>query len=177
MKIYTGRGDEGMTDLRDMTRVSKTSHRIEAYGTVDEVNALVGTVRPTGHDDVDDVLEAVQNHLHIVQADLANPDPDDGDPQITADHVDELEAWIDEADEELDPLTSFILPGGSETGAKLHHARAVSRRAERRVVSLAAEEPVNEEVVAYLNRLSDALFVFARLVNKRDGVPEESPTY
>ncbi|AKU08411.1 MULTISPECIES: cob(I)yrinic acid a,c-diamide adenosyltransferase [Haloferax] len=177
MKIYTGRGDEGMTDLRDMTRVSKTSHRIEAYGTVDEVNALVGTVRPTGHDDVDDVLEAVQNHLHIVQADLANPDPDEDDPQIAADHVDELEAWIDEADEELDPLTSFILPGGSETGAKLHHARAVSRRAERRVVSLAAEEPVNEEVVAYLNRLSDALFVFARLVNKRDGVPEESPTY
>ncbi|POG55782.1 cob(I)yrinic acid a,c-diamide adenosyltransferase [Haloferax marisrubri] len=177
MKIYTGRGDEGMTDLRDMTRVSKTSHRIEAYGTVDEVNALVGTVRPTGHDDVDDVLEAVQNHLHIVQADLANPDPDEGDPQIAADHVDELEAWIDEADEELDPLTSFILPGGSETGAKLHHARAVSRRAERRVVSLAAEEPVNEEVVAYLNRLSDALFVFARLVNRRDGVPEESPTY
>ncbi|GGC45852.1 MULTISPECIES: cob(I)yrinic acid a,c-diamide adenosyltransferase [Haloferax] len=177
MKIYTGRGDEGMTDLRDMTRVSKTSHRIEAYGTVDEVNALVGTVRPTGHDDVDDVLEAVQNHLHIVQADLANPGPDEDDPQIAADHVDELEAWIDEADEELDPLTSFILPGGSETGAKLHHARAVSRRAERRVVSLAAEEPVNEEVVAYLNRLSDALFVFARLVNKRDGVPEESPTY
>ncbi|WP_424006585.1 cob(I)yrinic acid a,c-diamide adenosyltransferase [Haloferax denitrificans] len=177
MKIYTGRGDEGMTDLRDMTRVSKTSHRIEAYGTVDEVNALIGTVRPTGHDDVDDVLEAVQNHLHIVQADLANPDPDEDDPQIAADHVDELEAWIDEADEELDPLTSFILPGGSETGAKLHHARAVSRRAERRVVSLAAEEPVNEEVVAYLNRLSDALFVFARLVNKRDGVPEESPTY
>lgn len=128
MKIYTGRGDEGMTDLRDMTRVSKTSHRIEAYGTVDEVNALIGTVRPTGHDDVDDVLEAVQNHLHIVQADLANPDPDEGDPQIAADHVDELEAWIDEADEELDPLTSFILPGGSETGAKLHHARAVSRR-------------------------------------------------
>ncbi|WP_148415206.1 cob(I)yrinic acid a,c-diamide adenosyltransferase [Haloferax sp. KTX1] len=177
MKIYTGRGDEGMTDLRDMTRVSKTSHRIEAYGTVDEVNALVGTVRPTGHGDVDDVLEAVQNHLHIVQADLANPDPDEGDPRIATDHVDELEAWIDEADEELDPLTSFILPGGSETGAKLHHARAVSRRAERRVVSLAAEEPVNEEVVAYLNRLSDALFVFARLVNKRDGVPEESPTY
>ncbi|RLM60104.1 ATP:cob(I)alamin adenosyltransferase, partial [Halorubrum sp. Atlit-9R] len=84
---------------------------------------------------------------------------------------------IDEADEELDPLTSFILPGGSETGAKLHHARTVSRRAERRAVSLASEEPINAEVVAYLNRLSDALFVYARLVNKRDGVPEASPTY
>ncbi|KAB1187731.1 MULTISPECIES: cob(I)yrinic acid a,c-diamide adenosyltransferase [Haloferax] len=177
MKIYTGRGDEGMTDLRDMTRVSKTSSRIEAYGTVDEVNALIGTVRPTGYDDVDEVLEAMQNHLHIVQADLANPDPDEDDPQIRSEHVDDLEAWIDEAESELDPLTSFILPGGSETGAKLHHARTVSRRGERRVVSLAAEEPVNTEVVAYLNRLSDALFVFARLVNRRDGVPEESPTY
>ncbi|KAB1193478.1 cob(I)yrinic acid a,c-diamide adenosyltransferase [Haloferax sp. MBLA0076] len=177
MKIYTGRGDEGMTDLRDMTRVSKTSSRIEAYGTVDEVNTLIGTVRPTGYDDVDEVLEAMQNHLHIVQADLANPDPDEDDPQIRAEHVDDLEAWIDDAESELDPLTSFILPGGSETGAKLHHARAVSRRGERRVVSLAAEEPVNTEVVAYLNRLSDALFVFARLVNKRDGVREDSPTY
>ncbi|ELZ96806.1 cobalamin adenosyltransferase [Haloferax mucosum ATCC BAA-1512] len=177
MKVYTGRGDEGMTDLRDMTRVSKTSHRIEAYGTVDEVNALVGTVRPTGYDDVDEVLETIQNHLHIVQADLANPDPDDDDPKIRESHVETLEANIDTADEELDPLTSFILPGGSETGAKLHHARTVSRRAERRAVSLAAEERVNADVVAYLNRLSDALFVYARLVNKRDGVPEESPTY
>ncbi|WP_416840645.1 cob(I)yrinic acid a,c-diamide adenosyltransferase [Haloferax sp. DFSO52] len=177
MKIYTGRGDEGMTDLRDMTRVSKTSSRIEAYGTVDEVNALIGTVRPTGYDDVDEILEAVQNHLFIIQADLANPDPDDGDPQIRSEHIEHLETWIDEAESELDPLTSFILPGGGETGAKLHHARTVSRRGERRVVSLAAEEPVNTEVVAYLNRLSDALFVFARLVNKRDGVREESPTY
>ncbi|ELZ78165.1 cob(I)yrinic acid a,c-diamide adenosyltransferase [Haloferax larsenii] len=177
MKVYTGRGDEGMTDLRDMTRVSKTSHRIEAYGTVDELNALLGTVRPTGYDDVDEVLELVQNHLHIVQADLANPDPDEDDPQIRDEHVDDLEDWIDTADEELDPLTSFILPGGSESGAKLHHARAVSRRAERRVVALAGEESVNESVVAYLNRLSDALFVYARLVNARDGVPEESPTY
>jgi cob(I)alamin adenosyltransferase len=177
MKIYTGRGDEGMTDLRDMSRVSKTSARIEAYGTVDEVNALIGTVRPTGYDDVDAWLEAVQNHLHVVQADFANPDPDEDDPQVRGDHVDELEAWIDEATEELDPLQSFILPGGSETGATLHHARTVSRRAERRAVALAADDPVNEEAIAYLNRLSDALFTFARLVNKRDGVPEESPSY
>jgi cob(I)alamin adenosyltransferase len=179
MKIYTGRGDEGRTDLRDMSRVSKTSPRIEAYGTVDEANALVGTVRPTGYDDVDEKLERVQNHLHVVQADLANPDPDPDDdaPVVRADHVSELESFIDEADEELDPLTSFVLPGGSEAGASLHHARAVARRAERRVVALANDEAVNEEVVRYLNRLSDALFVFARLVNRRDGVREESPTY
>ncbi|WP_410766735.1 cob(I)yrinic acid a,c-diamide adenosyltransferase [Haloferax sp. DFSO60] len=177
MKVYTGRGDEGLTDLRDMTRVSKTSQRIEAYGTVDEVNALIGTIRPTGYDDVDERLESMQNHLHVIQADLANPDPDDDDPQIRAEHVEQLEAWIDEADDELDPLRSFILPGGSESGAKIHHARAVSRRAERRVVALATEEPINEQVVAYLNRLSDALFTYARLVNKRDGVPESAPTY
>ena len=177
MKIYTGRGDEGLTDLRDMTRVSKTSPRIEAYGTVDEVNALVGTIRPTGYDDIDDHLTGIQNQLHIVQADLANPTPDEDDPQITETHVEELEEWIDAADEELDPLQSFILPGGSEAGAKLHHARAVSRRAERRVVALAADEAVNEHVVSYLNRLSDALFTFARLVNKRDGQREDTPTY
>lgn len=177
MKIYTGRGDEGMTDLRDMSRVSKTSARIEAYGTVDEVNALIGAVRPSGYDDIDDQLERIQNHLHIAQADLANPAPEDGDPVVTEEHVKELEGWIDAHDEELDPLESFILPGGGESGASLHHARAVCRRAERRSVALAAEETINDVVIEYLNRLSDALFVLARVVNRRDGVPEENPTY
>ncbi|GAA0552260.1 cob(I)yrinic acid a,c-diamide adenosyltransferase [Halorubrum ejinorense] len=177
MSIYTGRGDEGETDLRDMSRVSKSSHRIEAYGTVDEANALLGTVRPTGHDDLDDLLETVQNHLHVVQADLANPDPDPDDPQVDAGHVDELEDRIDAFDEELEPLTSFILPGGGEAGAALHHARAVVRRAERRVVDLARSEQINEAVVTYLNRLSDLLFTAGRVANARDGEPEESPSY
>lgn len=178
MKIYTGRGDEGMTDLRDMSRVSKTARRIEAYGTVDEVNSLVGSIRPSGYDDVDERLEAIQNHLHIIQADFANPDADDEDaPRIRDEHVESLEEWMDGFDEELEPLQSFILPGGSEIGARLHHARSVCRRAERRAVALASEEPINGDAVVYLNRLSDALFVFARLVNQRDGVPEESPTY
>ncbi|MWG35767.1 cob(I)yrinic acid a,c-diamide adenosyltransferase [Halomarina oriensis] len=177
MKIYTGRGDEGMTDLRNMSRVSKTSARIEAYGTVDEANALIGVVRPSGHDDVDEHLRAIQNHLHIIQADFADPDDDSDVPRIGEAAVDELEAWMDGYDDELDPLSSFILPSGSEPGAKLHHARAVVRRAERRAVELAASDPVNAEAIAYLNRLSDALFVFGRVVNKREGVPEESPTY
>jgi cob(I)alamin adenosyltransferase len=177
MKVYTGRGDEGMTDLRDAERVSKTSPRIEAYGTVDEANALLGVVRPTGYDDVDEWLERIQNHLHIVQAEFATPDPAADDPQIRVEHVDRLETWIDRADEELSPLESFILPSGGTPGAKLHHARAVSRRAERRAVELAATEPVNEQALAYLNRLSDALFTFGRLVNERDGEPEESPSY
>jgi cob(I)alamin adenosyltransferase len=177
MKIYTGRGDEGMTDLRDMSRVSKTSPRIEAYGTVDELNALVGTIRPTGYDDVDDQLATIQNHLHIAQADLANPAPEDDDPVVREEHVETVEEWIDGYDEELEELDSFILPGGSEHGARLHHARTVCRRAERRAVALASSDPINDEVIQYLNRLSDGLFVLGRVINSREGVPEESPTY
>lgn len=177
MKIYTGRGDEGQTDLRDMSRVSKASPRIEAYGTVDEVNALVGRVRPTGHDDVDDLLREIQNHLHVVQADFANPDPDEEDPTVDEEHVEQLEEWMDDYDEELEPLQSFILPGGGDSGARLHHARTVCRRAERRAVALEADEDINDTAVTYLNRLSDALFVFGRVVNQREDEPEESPTY
>jgi cob(I)alamin adenosyltransferase len=177
MKIYTGRGDEGETDLRDMSRVSKASPRIEAYGTVDELNAFVGVIRPTGYDDLDDLLRSVQNHLHVVQADLANPEPDENDPRVQTGHVDELEDAIDAFDEELEPLESFILPSGSQQGAKLHQARAVCRRAERRAVALAGDAEINETAVVYLNRLSDLLFTLARVANQREGVPEESPTY
>ncbi|GAB3037697.1 cob(I)yrinic acid a,c-diamide adenosyltransferase [Natronobiforma cellulositropha] len=191
MSIYTGRGDEGQTDLRDMTRVSKASERIESYGTVDELNALVGTIRPAGYDDVDDHLERIQNHLHILQAELAAPGETDAEsheggesgasaadgPTLAAEHVAALESWIDGYDEELEPLRSFVLPGGSEHGARTHHARAVCRRAERRVVALAAVEPVSPVAVEYLNRLSDALFTIARVLNQRDGVPETPPSY
>lgn len=177
MKIYTGRGDEGQTDLRTMERVSKTSERIEAYGSVDEVNALIGSARQTGYDDVDEDLRRVQNHLHIVQADLANPEPDDDDPVVRERHVGTIEDRIDDYDGELDPLTDFVLPGGSDAGAQLHHARAVCRRAERRAVALANAEDANEMAVVYLNRLSDLLFTLGRVVNARDGVPEENPTY
>jgi cob(I)alamin adenosyltransferase len=178
MKIYTGRGDEGMTDLRNMDRVSKASPRIEAYGTVDELNAVVGRVRPTGHDDVDERLRAVQNHLHIVQADFANPEPEEDEPRIRDEHVDAVEGWIDDYDAELEPLESFVLPSGSDTGTKLHHARAVCRRAERRAVAFAAEVgDVNDTAIVYLNRLSDCLFTLARVVNEREGVPEEYPDY
>ncbi|GAB7008661.1 cob(I)yrinic acid a,c-diamide adenosyltransferase [Halorubrum trueperi] len=177
MTIYTGRGDEGDTDLRDMSRVSKASPRIEAYGTVDEANALIGTIRPTGHDDLDDLLETVQNHLHVVQADLANPEPAPDDPQVAPEHVETLEDRIDALDDELEPLRSFILPGGGQAGARLHHARTVTRRAERRAVELARSEPINETVVTYLNRLSDLLFTLGRVANARDDEPEESPSY
>ena len=177
MKIYTGRGDKGRTDLRDMTRVAKDDDRIEAYGSVDEANAIIGTARPAEGEDVNEVLSSVQNHLHIVQADLANPSPDDDDPQMSADHVNRLEEWIDRFDEELDPLESFILPGGDDIGARIHHARTVVRRSERRVVQLADGQEINEEVLRYLNRLSDLLFTIARLVNSRAGNTEHSPSY
>jgi len=175
MTIYTGRGDEGLTDLRDRSRVSKTNVRIEAYGVVDEANSLIGRARPTGYDDVDEWLAGVQNHLHIIQAEFSMPEADD--PSIEDSHIEQIESWIDTADEELEPLTEFILPGGSDSGAALHHARSVTRRAERRAVELANNEPINAEALVYLNRLSDALFTFARLVNARDEVPEESPSY
>ena len=178
MKIYTGRGDEGQTDLRTMERVSKASERIEAYGSADEVNSLVGMARPTGYEDIDEDLGEIQNHLHIVQADFANPEPDEDDPVVTQDHVDFLEDMIDGYDAELDALEDFILPGGSDVGARLHHARSVCRRAERRAVALdGAEEGVNETAIVYLNRLSDALFTLARVINQRDGATEENPTY
>lgn len=175
MTIYTGRGDDGETDLRDQTRVSKTNARIEAYGTVDELNALLGTIQPTDHEDLDSNLQEIQNDLHVVQADLADPAGDG--PQVSAKQIDQLEDWIDAADRELDPLTSFILPGGGQTGAALHHARAVCRRAERRTVALGQETGINGDVIRYLNRLSDALFTFARLANVREGVTEQEPTY
>jgi cob(I)alamin adenosyltransferase len=177
VKIYTGRGDEGTTDLRNATRVSKTDSRIEAYGTVDEANSLIGVVRPSGHEDVDEKLRAIQNHLHVIQADLASPDEGRDGPRIDGEDVERLEEWMDDYDDELDPLDRFILPSGSAPGAKLHRARAVVRRAERRTVALANDEPINADAVVYLNRLSDALIVLARVVNKREGVREESPTY
>ena len=179
MRIYTGRGDSGETDLMDQSRVSKSDPRIEAYGTVDELNALVGKVRPTGEADVDDYLHEIQNHLHVLSADLANPDvetPGEG-PRITTEHVDAVEEWIDGYDDELEPLDQFILPGGGDAGSDLHHARTVCRRAERRLVDLGRTAGVNEDALSYLNRLSDALFVFARVVNQRTGHAEEHPTY
>ena len=177
MGIYTGRGDSGKTDLRDLSRISKDSLRIEAYGAIDETNSAVGVARPTGYDDTDDMLEQIQNQLFIAQADFANPSSDQSDPQIQKSHVETVEDWIDSLDEDLEPLQAFILPGGSQSGAKLHLARAVCRRAERRAIALTSEEEANQLVVTYLNRLSDALFTLGRVVNQREGIPEENPTY
>lgn len=176
MTIYTGRGDSGMTDLLDNQRVPKASPRLEISGTLDELNAFLGIVRPTGQDDVDDVLLTVQNHVHVLQSEYANPDVSNDDPQITGEDVETLEAWIDTFDEETSTLDSFVLPGGTDSASKLQYARALCRRTERRAVALEEDEDPGQALV-YLNRLSDLLFVLARVLNHRADVQEPSPTY
>jgi len=176
VKIYTRTGDGGETGLFDGTRVSKADARVEAYGEIDELNATLGLARAAGVDgDVDEAIVAMQRHLHALGARLADPGHRIA-PRVTKVDIGEaevarLESAIDRYERELPPLAHFILSGGSPAGAALHLARTVCRRAERRVVGLGSEavEPV---AVVYLNRLSDLLFVLARAVNHRAGVPE-----
>jgi len=179
VKIYTKTGDKGETGLGDGSRVGKDSLRVECYGAVDELNACLGLVRSRREDaEVDALLGEVQKDLFALGAQLADPQARVADRKpkaaVTPDHVKRLEDAIDARQEELPPLRAFILPGGSEVGALLHFSRTVCRRAERRVVSLARQEDVDPLVVTYLNRLSDLLFVLARDVNHRSGVPEDT---
>jgi cob(I)alamin adenosyltransferase len=176
MKIYTKTGDRGDTGLFGGPRVSKDAPRIEAYGTVDELNSVLGTVRAQGTEGpLDALLGQIQNELFALGAQLATPDPAAhrtaliGPAQIAA-----LEAAIDRFEEPLEPLQQFILPGGTPVAAQLHLARTVCRRAERRLVSLVhqAAEPIAGDLVIYLNRLSDFLFVLARAVNHQNGYPD-----
>jgi cob(I)alamin adenosyltransferase len=176
VRIYTKTGDAGETSLFDQTRVSKADHRVDAYGEVDELNACLGVACAQGLDaDLAASLEAIQRDLFALGARLADPASRIAarvtKAAITDDDVHRLERLIDTLETELSPLRRFILPGGSRAGALLHLARAVCRRAERRVVGLGADavEPI---VVVYLNRLSDLLFVMARAVNHRAAVPE-----
>lgn len=175
MPVYTGRGDGGETDLRGGKRVSKADPRIESYGTVDELNALVGMARPSTHPDIDEILADIQNDLHVLQASLANTEQ--AEPQLTEADIARVESAIDTFQQELAPLQSFILPGGGDEGARFHHIRTVCRRAERRVIALSHEDTISAYSIPYLNRLSDLLFVVGRVANARADIPEESPTY
>lgn len=180
MRIYTRTGDRGETGLFGGQRVGKDHVRVDAYGEVDELNAVVGLavvqLRAEGMDELARRLQVVQADLFTLGAHLATPAPEDGGressyiPALPEERVAEMEAWIDAADAELEPLRSFILPGGGEAAARLHLARTVCRRAERRVIALAREARVPEAQVVYLNRLSDLLFTLARLANHRSGV-------
>jgi cob(I)alamin adenosyltransferase len=170
-KIYTKTGDKGRTRLGDMSEVDKTDIRVEAYGSVDEANAVIGVARRAVEDEaVDALLARIQNEMFDLGADLCVPDTGE-DPgfeplRMTAKQVEALEVAIDAWNGKLDPLDSFILPAGSEASARLHLARTVCRRAERRTVALQqVDARLNPETVRYLNRLSDLLFVLARIAN------------
>ena len=174
MKIYTKTGDDGSTGLFGGPRVSKDDLRIESYGTVDELNALIGVVKTkTDSETIGRILDKVQSDLFSVGAALASPDPEKmGTQLITQENISSIETTIDQLESELSPLTSFILPGGTESAAFLHQARTVCRRAERRAVSLAGNEPIADCLITYLNRLSDLLFVLARFANHSSGIAD-----
>jgi cob(I)alamin adenosyltransferase len=176
VKIYTKSGDEGATGLLGPGRVSKSCLRIEAYGTVDEVNAALGAARAEALDGwLDTLLEGIQADLFVVGASLADPSPAGRfHDLVSEERVGKLEAAIDAMEAELEPLTQFILPGGCAGAARLHQARTICRRAERCVTRLMEEprETVAPRVLAYLNRLSDLLFVAARRANRVAGVAD-----
>jgi len=176
MKIYTKTGDSGETSLFDNTRVSKADARVDAYGEVDELNACLGAARAAGVDDeIAALIELLQKDLFALGARLADPSariaPRVEKVAIGDAAVQRLEHVIDRLEETLPPLRRFVLPGGSSAGALLHLARTVCRRAERRVIALGGDA-VDPVLIIYLNRLSDLLFVMARAVNHRSGVPE-----
>jgi cob(I)alamin adenosyltransferase len=177
MKIYTKTGDKGMTGLYGGARVSKSSPRIAAYGDIDELNAILGVARAeTSHDPIKKALSEVQTTLFTVGAQLASPNVDPKIEVVTAAHVDSLERQMDAITEHLAPMRHFILPGGSRTSATLHLARTVCRRAERAAVHLATlpNEAVDHWVMIYINRLSDFLFLLARLANQLENI-EDTP--
>jgi cob(I)alamin adenosyltransferase len=178
-KVYTKGGDQGQTSLIGGARVSKAAPRIEGYGTLDEVNATLGLVRTAlessaAGEHLIPIIHRVQNELFNLGAELATPDPEFRAklPRVEPRHVEQLEHDIDALNGDLPPLKSFVLPGGGAASAAFHLARTVCRRAERLVVALAEHEDVGELSVTYLNRLSDALFVFGRWAALKDGRPE-----
>jgi cob(I)alamin adenosyltransferase len=176
VKIYTKTGDSGDTGLFDGTRVPKSDPRVAAYGDVDELNAWLGLVRVDLSDDrLFAMLEAIQRDLFAIGARLADPAKRIAQrvtkAAVTSEDISRLEAWIDLFETELPPLRRFILAGGSRVGATLHVARTICRRAERAMVSL-GRDAFEPELLVYVNRLSDLLFVMARAVNHRAGAPE-----
>ncbi|HET7276027.1 MAG TPA: cob(I)yrinic acid a,c-diamide adenosyltransferase [Longimicrobiaceae bacterium] len=177
MKIYTKTGDRGETGLFGGGRVAKDDIRVEAYGAVDELNSVLGMAAAALEAEdlmpIAEGIRGIQADLLTVGAHLATPTAAEGGrasaniPDLPVDRITELERWIDSSESELAPLRRFILPGGTEAAARLHHARTVCRRAERRAVTLARDADLADEIIIYLNRLSDLLFSLARLSNHR----------
>lgn len=182
MKIYTRTGDRGETGLFGGRRVPKDDARVEAYGEIDELNAVLGlAMGQLASEDMPEVarrLRVLQGDLFALGAILATPAPEDGGrpndhiPPLPRERIAEMEGWIDAAEAELTPLTSFILPAGTTGAGMMHLARTVCRRAERRLISLARGATIDPDCLRFVNRLSDLLFVWARLANQRAGVPD-----
>jgi cob(I)alamin adenosyltransferase len=182
-KVYTRTGDKGETTLVGGKRLAKDSPRIEAYGTIDELNSIVGLARVynaesldagDAHRFLDEVLCQLQDELFDLGGELATPAESfqDGMYRVGAEQVDRLEKWIDQCQQDLEPLKSFILPGGGRIAAYLHQCRTVCRRAEREILRLSRSEKINEHVLEYFNRLSDLFFVLSRWIAKQTGAPE-----
>lgn len=177
MKIYTKTGDDGSTGLFGGGRVRKSDARIECYGTVDELNAALGLARVAASGSIGEAIARVQHELFIVGAHLATPEDSPSTrslPPLEDAIIGRLEMEIDSAEGELEPLRNFILPGGSELAGRLHFARTVCRRAERVLVEFGMDRPISATMVTYMNRLSDWLFVMARLANRRAGIADIS---
>ena len=182
-KVYTRRGDNGETALVGGKRVVKHSSRVEAYGTIDELNSVVGIARVFNEESIeageahrflDEVLCRIQDELFDVGSELATPSEfvRDGMYRVSQGEVDRLEKLIDECQKDLEPLKSFILPGGGRVGAYLHQCRTVCRRAEREISRLSREEEINKNLIKYVNRLSDLFFVLSRWIAKQTGGQE-----
>ncbi len=171
--VYTRRGDEGRTDLASGERVSKSSERIEAYGTIDELNSLTGFIASKCERKSDE-LEKIQNELHILQAELADRDPE---KKLSQEDIDRIEELCDRYQDECPPLRNFILAGGTEAAGSLHLARSICRRAERRIVELDTREELRPPVLGYINRLSDLYFLMARHENFLEEEEEKAPDY
>ena len=173
MKIYTKTGDEGKTSLFDNSRVWKSDERIRSYGAIDELNSSLGIALSLELDhEIKDILIKLQNDLFIVGSDLANPNMSDKKIRTSKEMITFLEQKIDLLEPELDPLTSFILPGGSLLASIIHLSRTISRRAETHVVELSKNEEINKDAAIYLNRLSDLMFILARSINNRKKIPD-----
>lgn len=173
VKIYTKTGDDGTTGLIGGTRVKKSHQRIVSYGEVDETNSAIGIVLSSKLDsDIGDLLTKIQNDLFVAGSDLANPDLTDSSSRVTDKMVTYLENQIDKLESELEPITYFILPGGDLVASQVHLARSICRRAEVSIIKLAEVEQINKTCQIYINRLSDLLFVIARVINKRKKIQD-----
>jgi len=178
VKIYTKTGDKGQTGLFGGKRVQKSSARINAYGTVDELNAAIGVALCNAIDEeVKSVLWKLQNQLFTLGADLATPleveSKNISIPRVSEDDISGSEKAIDFFESQLEEIRFFILPGGSKSAAQLHLARTICRRAEREIVVLAQQEEINQKIVIFVNRISDLLFVLSRIENKASGIPDQ----